>query len=136
MREFSMKSKNEGLINQKPPSRLDVLKWLLVIVIIIGGMVANIYYSQVAGSIRAAVAIVLLAIALGLAFLTAPGRKALVFLKAARVELRKIVWPTRQEAIRTAMVVIGMVLVMSIILWGIDSVFLWIISLLTGSASS
>lgn len=127
-----MKLKSEGAFSQRSTSRLDALKWLLVLIIILGGIVANSYYSQVAWALRATIGIILIAIAVAIASQTAQGKQAWIFLKGARAELRKVVWPSRQETIRTTLVVVGMVAIMAIILWVLDSLFLWIISWLTG----
>ena len=48
------------------------------------------------------------------------------------VELRKVVWPTRQETIQTTLIVVAMVVVAALILWGLDKVFFWLVAWLTG----
>ena len=53
-------------------------------------------------------------------------------LKEARVELRKVVWPTRVETGQTTAIVIVVVLVVALILWALDSLFAWIIASLIG----
>ena len=50
------------------------------------------------------------------------------FAKEAKIELRKVVWPTRQETIQTTSIVMVMVAVTGFILWGIDSGMMWIIA--------
>ena len=54
-----------------------------------------------------------------------------VFVKEAKVELLKVIWPTRQETIQTTAIVMIMVALMGFILWGIDSVMVWAILKLT-----
>ncbi len=54
------------------------------------------------------------------------------FFKNARAELRKVVWPTRQETLQTALVVVAMVVVLALVLWGLDGVLVWLIGSLTG----
>jgi preprotein translocase subunit SecE len=66
-----------------------------------------------------------------LSYLTTQGKKALTFIKGARTELRKVTWPTRQETFQTTLVVFVMVVIMALILWALDSLFLWLVSLLT-----
>jgi preprotein translocase subunit SecE len=55
-----------------------------------------------------------------------------VLAKEARVEIRKVVWPTRQETTQTTLIVVAVVLVMSLLLWGVDSLLGWIVSLIVG----
>ena len=113
-------------------SGLDRLKWLLVLVLLIAGIAANFYFAQVPWAIRTAVGIVWLVILIAIAFWTAQGQKAWLFIKSARVELRKVVWPTRQETTQTTLVVMAMVVVTALVLWGLDTFFFWIVSLVTG----
>ena len=119
------KDKREGRV------RFNVVKWLLILLLFIAGIVANYYYGDVAWALRTAAGIVLAAILVAIASQTAQGKKAWVFIKGSRTELRKVVWPTRQETIQTTLVVVAMVIVMAIILWALDSLFMWAISWLT-----
>ncbi|QLH42321.1 MAG: preprotein translocase subunit SecE [Coxiellaceae bacterium] len=106
--------------------------WLLALILLIGGIVANYYYRDVAWAIRAAIGIVLLCLIAIVALQTTQGKAIWQFAKDARLELRKVVWPTRQETIQTTMIVIAMVVVVSLLLWGIDSILMWGVSWLTG----
>ena len=45
------------------------------------------------------------------------------FLSQVRAEGRKIVWPTREETVKTAIFVFIMMLILSIFFLGVDSVF-------------
>ena len=47
------------------------------------------------------------------------------------MELRKVVWPTRDETVKTTAVVAALVFVAAIVLWAMDSILLWVIKLLT-----
>jgi preprotein translocase subunit SecE len=113
-------------------SSWDSLKWILVVALVIAGLWANFYYNEIDWPIRLAGWIILACIALGIASQTAIGRRIWAFSKDARNELRKVVWPTRQETIQTTMIIVGMVVIMALILWGIDSALLAIVSWLTG----
>jgi preprotein translocase subunit SecE len=53
------------------------------------------------------------------------------FIAAARIELRKIVWPNRQETGMTTLVVLGFVLVAGLFFWGLDLVLAWATQALT-----
>jgi preprotein translocase subunit SecE len=128
-----MKGKQTGLQSaESEQPKFDRFKWLLIFLLIIAGIVANYYYAQVAWGIRAAVGIVLLIIVLALALWTQKGQQAWSFIKAARGELRKVTWPTRQETLQTTLVVVAMVVVTALVLWGLDTLFFWMVSLVTG----
>jgi preprotein translocase subunit SecE len=63
---------------------------------------------------------------------TERGRQVTGFLKDAQVEVRKVVWPTRQEAIQTTAVVLVVVLVAALFLWALDAGLSKLIRLLMG----
>ncbi|MBV8877404.1 MAG: preprotein translocase subunit SecE [Gammaproteobacteria bacterium] len=55
------------------------------------------------------------------------------FLELARIELRKIVWPTRQETLQTTVVVFGFVIIAGLFFWVLDLVLAWATKALTGT---
>jgi preprotein translocase subunit SecE len=59
------------------------------------------------------------------------GGAAWSYVKATNVEVRKVVWPTRQETLQTTLIVIIMVILVALMLWGIDSVLGWAVRALT-----
>ena len=122
-----MTSKVEGSEN-----RLDALKWLAVALLVAVGVVGNQYFSAEPILYRVLVLLVLAAAAGFLAFQTAKGEAFAVLLKEARVEIRKVVWPTRQETTQTTMIVVLVVLLMALMLWGLDSLLGWLVSLIVG----
>ena len=63
---------------------------------------------------------------------TAMGRAGISFMADARMETRKVVWPTKQETIQVTMVVIFIVILVGLILWGLDWFLGWIIKALIG----
>lgn len=81
---------------------------------------------------RFSIIIVVSILAFFVAGSTVKGRRALEFVKSARSEMRKIVWPTRQETTQTTLVVAVFVVVMSLVLWGFDVLFASIINRIVG----
>lgn len=111
---------------------LNAFLWLLTVVIIAATAFGNIYFEdQYSTPIRVVAVVVLLLIALGIAAMTNQGRKALGFFQDARTELRRIVWPSRPEATQTTFIVVGVTVFVSLILWGLDSIIVSIITFLT-----
>ena len=74
----------------------------------------------------------LAAVAAGIALTTQKGAAFREMLKEARVELRKVIWPTRVETGQTTAIVVVVVLIVALILWALDSLFAWIIASLIG----
>ncbi|MEZ4517737.1 MAG: preprotein translocase subunit SecE [Chloroflexota bacterium] len=45
------------------------------------------------------------------------------YLRETRAELRKVVWPTREEAWRLTAIVLGVTAAFALFLWAVDSAF-------------
>lgn len=112
--------------------RLDSLKWLVVVALAAVAVVGNQYFSAESILYRVVGVLVVAAVALFVAAQTEKGRAMIVLGREARSEIRKVVWPNRQETIQTTLIVVAVVLVMGLILWGLDSLFGWAISIIVG----
>lgn len=112
--------------------RLDALKWLLVVAVVAAGIVGNSHFSAESILYRALGLIVLAGIAVVVALQTAKGNAIADVVRGALVELRKVVWPTRQETNQTTLIVLAVVIVASIILWLLDTFFGFIASSIIG----
>ncbi|GFM84378.1 protein translocase subunit SecE [Pseudomonas cichorii] len=113
-------------------SRFDSLKWLLVVALVVVGVVGNQYYSSAPILYRVLVLLAIAAVAAFVALQTGKGKAFFVLAKEARAEIRKVVWPTRQETTQTTLIVVAVVLVMALLLWGLDSLLGWLVSLIVG----
>ncbi len=111
---------------------LDFLKWAVVIILLVGSIAGNYIYGEQSVVIRAVAVVVAVSIAGLVAMQTEKGRVAVSFAKESRTEIRKVVWPTRQEAIQTTGIVLFVTLIMSLLLWGLDAVLFWFVGLITG----
>ncbi|HGO5857287.1 TPA: preprotein translocase subunit SecE [Mannheimia haemolytica] len=106
--------------------------WLVAIVFLAVAAVGNTYFSSHFSLIvRVLLLVVLLVGAVALAAITNQGQKAIHFIKESRTELRKIIWPTRPEATQTTLIVLAMCVVVSLVLWGIDSIIVALITFVT-----
>ncbi|MFM2322326.1 MAG: protein translocase subunit SecE [Pseudomonadota bacterium] len=113
-------------------TKKDITLWLMVAAILVLAVLANNYFSHQAVAIRL-IGWIIAALAMLLVFFyTTQGRRFGSFAQASRAELRKVVWPTREETIRTTLIVMAMVVVASLFLWGIDTLLLWAVAFLTG----
>ncbi len=110
----------------------DTLKLLVAGSILLGGIFGYYYYTDVSVLIRAIG--VLLAFALGVvvALQSARGQAFIKFVQGARLELRKVVWPTREETIQTSVTVLVFTLIMAVFFWLLDIFLLWFTRMLTG----
>lgn len=119
-------------ITPEKKSRFDGLKWLFIVMLLVTSIMTEFYHSQVALAIRIALGVVVIVVSSAIASRTNKGQKVWIFIKSARSELRKVVWPTRQETLQTTLIVIVMVIVTALILWGFDGFFMWGIGWMAG----
>ena len=116
---------------QENSGNLDTFKWGIVVLLLVAGVGADYYLSEVARALKLAGWIFLIGAIGAIALTTVKGQLLLEFAKEARTELRKVVWPTRQETVQSTMMVIAMVFIMAIILWTVDSLLMWLITKFT-----
>jgi preprotein translocase subunit SecE len=102
------------------PGVVDKLLMVVAIAMIVGGIVAYYYFPELSGLIRALIVLVATVAGIATAMATAPGRELWRFIVGSRIEVRKMVWPTRQETTQTTMAVIVFVLVMGVFFWALD----------------
>ncbi|MBR9856986.1 MAG: preprotein translocase subunit SecE [Gammaproteobacteria bacterium] len=110
----------------------DTLLWGLVFIILIAAVVANYLYSDLAVVIRAAGVVVAVGIAGLLAYQTQKGKNSFAFAKESRLEMRKVVWPSRQEAIQTTLIVLAVTALVGLFLFLLDGLLVWLVNLVTG----
>ncbi|OED41538.1 preprotein translocase subunit SecE [Endozoicomonas sp. (ex Bugula neritina AB1)] len=112
--------------------RLDGLKWGLVAVLVTAAAYGNYYFSAESILLRVVGLLVLAVVAGVVALQTVKGGAFWTLVKDAKTEIRKVVWPTRQETLQTTLIVVAVVLVMGLILWALDSTLGWLVSTIIG----
>jgi len=113
-------------------SPVDVVKYVVAAALAVGGMVGFYWFSEWPGPLRGLlVAVGFVAAAAVFAF-SARGRAAIEFLSESRFELRKVVWPTREETLRTTGVIAIVVVIVSLLLGLIDLIVSNIVRWLLG----
>ncbi|MDB0065197.1 preprotein translocase subunit SecE [Oceanospirillaceae bacterium] len=113
-------------------SRFDTIKWIFVLALVAAGVVGNSIYSDQSLLYRTLALVALAVVALFVALQTDKGRGYAVSFREARKEIRKVVWPNRQETTQTTLIVVVVVLIMALVLWGLDSLLSWAVSSLIG----
>ncbi|MFV9997930.1 MAG: preprotein translocase subunit SecE [Arsenophonus endosymbiont of Dermacentor nuttalli] len=117
---------------QESGHSFDVAKWILVAILLVIAIVGNYYFRQYNLALRVIAVVVIAALAGGIALWTAKGKTTLAFAREARIEMRKVIWPTRQEALHTTLIVAVVTAVMALILWGLDGILVRLVSFITG----
>jgi preprotein translocase subunit SecE len=114
--------------NIKETSPKDLYIWLGALVLLVAAIAVDHFFSSTALAIRLSGWLIVAAIIVLMVMQTKMGKRFWKFVKEARAELRKIVWPTRQEAVRTTAIVALLVLIAVLVMWGIDSILLLFIN--------
>jgi preprotein translocase subunit SecE len=122
-------------IKEQDAGTADKVKLGVAIVLVLAGIVA--YYALASQAtwlrwVAMVAGLVLAALAVNFSFYGAQFRR---FVASARIELRKVVWPTRQETMQTTAVVVGFVVIAGIFFWVLDLVLAWATKFLTGQGS-
>ncbi len=111
---------------------LDTVKWLVVVVLLGAAVGGNYYFSELSVLFRAVGVVVAVAVALFVAAKTVKGAQFVSFASESRTEVRKVVWPTREEATQTTLIVLAATFVMALLLWGLDGIAVRVVSFITG----
>jgi preprotein translocase subunit SecE len=111
---------------------LDTLKLVVAAGVLLAGLVGYYYYADLPVAVRAGGVLLAMALSVVVLLQSAQGKALWRFINNSRVELRKVVWPTREEAIQTTIAVIIFTVIMGLFFWLLDMFLLWLTRLLTG----
>jgi len=119
-------------VSEEITFRLDGVKWALVFLLVGFGVFGNYYFAAQPLLYRVLSLLVIGALAAAIALQTAKGAAFWGLAKGARVEAGKVIWPNRQERNQTTLVVVGFILLMAMLLWGLDAFIGWLATFVIG----
>ena len=108
------------------------LLWLIGLCLISLAVWGNSYFSDIGLLYRVLGVVGILLVSLFVLRFTIFGNQPYNLLVQSSTEIRKVVWPNRTETTQTTLIVTVAVLIASLILWGLDSLFSFLIKLLLG----
>jgi len=117
---------------ESTPGVADTAKLVLAVLVLVGGIVAYYYFENESVLLRAAGLLVALAIGTVIGFQSLQGQMLWRFIQGSRNEIRKVIWPTRQETLQTTLTVLVFTLILGVFFWILDLVLLWGTGVLTG----
>ncbi|MGA9420922.1 MAG: preprotein translocase subunit SecE [Rhodanobacteraceae bacterium] len=103
----------------------DMAKLGLGLLLFAAGVVGYYYFEDLSPLLRMTILLAGIAAGLAVAAFSGPGYSARRFLSESQFELRKVVWPTRDETVRTTAVIIAVVIILSLLLGLIDLILKW-----------
>jgi preprotein translocase subunit SecE len=118
---------------EAPTAVFDVVKQVFSVVFVVAGIAAFYYFSEAVPLLYRVLGLLVVVLAvLSLMLTTDIGKSVWLFVLDAKQEVRKVVWPTREETMRTTLLVFAMVTVVALILWLLDMFLFWGVRFLTG----
>jgi preprotein translocase subunit SecE len=111
---------------------LDTVKLLAALAILVAGIVGFYYFGSQPLWMRLGGLLAVVAFAVFVGVQSTIGRQAWGFVVESRTEVRKVVWPSRQETIQTTLVIFIAVLITSLFMWGVDALLFTAVRYLTG----
>ena len=103
----------------------DNIKLIVAVIMMVVAITLFYSYSEYSTLFRVLGLLAVTGLAIFIASKTAIGGTMFGYIGATRTEVRKVVWPTRQETLQTTLVVLLMVLIVALLLWGFDSLLGW-----------
>ncbi len=114
-------------------SALDLVKLVVAAAVIVGGLYSFYYYEfELALPLRVLLVLGGTGIGIAIGMTSTQGQRLWHFIQGSRVEIRKVIWPTRQETTQTAIAVFVFTLVLAVFFWILDSGLLWLTRRLVG----
>ena len=110
---------------EEQSSSFDTVKLLIALAMLVAGIFGFYYFEEQSQLLRVLGIITVVVLSVLVVATTQIGKAGIRFMKDSRTEVRKVVWPTRQETIQTTIAVLVMVLIVAIMLWLIDMFLGW-----------
>ena len=110
---------------EQTTSVVDTFKLMTAVLVLIAGVVGFYYFEEESQLLRVLGMLSVAVVAFLIVSTTDVGKRSLGFVKDARIEVRKVVWPTRQETLQTTIAVLFMVVLVAIMLWLFDMFLGW-----------
>lgn len=128
-------SKTAGSQVEEAGSRFDTVLLIVAIGLLIGGLAAYYFFPQWNHLLRLLLLLGSIAGSVAIVYRTAVGQMLWSHVQGSRVELRKVVWPTRQESLQTTLIIAIFVVIVALLMWGLDAALLSGVQALTGRSA-
>jgi preprotein translocase subunit SecE len=105
---------------EESPTIVDTAKLALAIGIVVASLFAYYYFGEASQLLRSLGVLIALGLGAFVALQSMQGQALWKFVQAARIELRKVVWPTREETIQTTIAVLVFAAIMGVFFFLLD----------------
>ena len=114
----------------------DTVKLAIAVLLLVAAIFGFYQFAAYSLLLRVIALLVVAGVAAAIALQTALGRRLWQFGLDARTEVRKVVWPTRQDAMRITLAVTAFALIPGVFFWGLDLLLGWAARTLTGQGGA
>ena len=118
-------------VGQQQSSLLDTVKLIGSVVILLVGIFSYYYLIQISILFRVLMVLASAVVSLVIFFQTQRGKVLWEFFQSSRIEIKKVIWPTKQETLQTTLTVFVFVLIMGIFFWLLDFLLLFLTTAIT-----
>ncbi|MBX4181107.1 preprotein translocase subunit SecE [Sodalis sp. CWE] len=109
----------------------DFIKWSIIIMLLTTAIIGNHFYCDHNLLLRIVLTTIIIVIAGSLISMTTKGKSIISFINEAHIEVRKVIWPSRQEAFHTTLIIAVVTIITAMLLWGLDTILVQAVSFIT-----
>lgn len=106
----------------------EVIKWVGIVILFLVLVVGNYLYRDYYVVLRGLIVTIIFLVAMYIIYTTKIGKSLVIFGQESLVELKQVVWPTYKEGLQTTLIVVVVTVIVSLVLWGLDTIIVNIIS--------
>jgi preprotein translocase subunit SecE len=120
---------------QQGATAVDAVKLAAGVAILAAGIAGFYLLSEQPIWLRWIIVLAALAVGALVSLQSYQGKTFWSFVQSSRIELRKVVWPNRQETMQVTIVVFVMIVILGLFFWGLDTLLGALTRWLTGQGS-
>lgn len=115
----------------KKKGRFESLKILIAIILLVAGIagfyISNDWFGSLPGFVRAMFPVIGVSVALAIVFFWCDsGRRLTAYVRDSINEVKKVVWPSRNDAIKQTLFVVFFVMILAFFIWLADAGIAWL----------
>lgn len=114
--------------NKKKLCVLEMMKWFSVVALFIITVFGNYLYRHYSVILRGVLITCIVFVIIYIMSITRTGKLFLIFGQESYIELKQVVWPTYRDGLNTTLIVVGVTVLVSLVLWGLDAIVVHVIS--------
>lgn len=116
---------------KKKKKILEYIKWFFIVVLVFSLFLENCFFNYNIWYLHILFLLLIVFVLFLIFVYTDKGKKIICFFRESKLEMYKVVWPSYQKIFYTTLVVLVVTFILSLILWGLDTVCIYLVSFFT-----